>query len=143
MGPLPLDRSALPFMSTLLSLLLGILFLLLPSFVLDSVETHHSTVDIPEVVKLCYYAHVGNLDMVKQIIETGLVNVNEVDYSDRTALHAAAAAGHPEIVQYLVEQGADRSIQDSWGITPIGKYVSLSSSSFTLISYPFPAIEGH
>lgn len=105
-------------------------------------ETHHSTVDIPEVVKLCYYAHVGNLDKVKQIIETGLVNVNEVDYSDRTALHAAAAAGHPEIVQYLVEQGADRSIQDSWGITPIGKYEYRSSSHLALIHMHSTANEG-
>lgn len=72
------------------------------------------------MVKLCYYAHIGNLEMVKELIESHSVGVNEVDYTDRTALHAAAAAGHPEIVQYLVEHGADRTIQDSWGITPVG-----------------------
>lgn len=75
------------------------------------------------MLKLCYYAHVGNLEGVKQLIESGVVDVNEVDYTERTALHAAAAAGHREIVQYLVSQGADRTIQDSWGITPVGKYV--------------------
>ena len=74
-------------------------------------------------MKLCYYAHIGNLDKVRELIETQAVGVNDVDYSERTALHAAAAAGHAEIVQYLVEHGADRSIQDSWGITAIGKYV--------------------
>lgn len=80
----------------------------------------YPSVEIPGAVKLCYYAHAGNLEMVKELIESHSVGVNEMDYTDRTALHAAAAAGHAEIVQYLVEHGADRTIQDSWGITPAG-----------------------
>ena len=91
----------------------------------------YPSVEIPGAVKLCYYAHAGNLEMVKELIESHSVGVNEMDYTDRTALHAAAAAGHAEIVQYLVEHGADRTIQDSWGITPAGKYVT--SDLFYLI----------
>lgn len=89
------------------------------------------------MVKLCYYAHIGNLEMVKELIESHSVGVNEVDYTDRTALHAAAAAGHPEIVQYLVEHGADRTIQDSWGITPVGKYEH-SNTFYTILLWKDP-----
>jgi hypothetical protein len=72
--------------------------------------------------------------MVKELIESGAVDVNEVDYTDRTALHAAAAAGHRQIVQYLVSKGADQTIKDSWGISPVGKYVcSFSLSSLRII----------
>lgn len=99
----------------------------------DSPQPFH---EVPDIVRLCYYAHVGNLELVKQIVESGTVNVNQADYSDRTALHAAAAAGHAEIVEYLVQQGADRTIQDSWGITPIGKYVTRLSLHFLLNLQP-------
>jgi len=87
--------------------------------------TCEASLEIPAAVKLCYYAHIGNLDKVKELIESRTVGVNDVDYTERTALHAAAAAGHADIVQYLVERGADRTIQDSWGITPVGTYVHL------------------
>jgi hypothetical protein len=89
----------------------------------------------------------GNLEMVKELVESHSVGVNEVDYTDRTALHAAAAAGHAEIVQYLVEHGADRTIQDSWGITPVGKCVLWTfhlpiSMVFMAYSYWFGSRKG-
>ena len=57
----------------------------------------------------------GNLDYVKEL--KGLIDYNSVDYDGRSALHLAAAEGHYDIVEYLIEEGVDTSLKDRWGNT--------------------------
>jgi hypothetical protein len=63
----------------------------------------------------------GDLERVKGILETddGLANVR--DEAGATPLHYAAIHGHRQIVQLLLEQGADINSRDSqFGATPAG-----------------------
>lgn len=48
-----------------------------------------------------------------------LVDINEGDYDKRTALHVAAGGGHVDVVQFLINQGADVNVEDQWGGRPI------------------------
>jgi len=45
--------------------------------------------------------------------------VNFKDYDSRTALMLAAAEGHTNIVKYLVNHGADKSVKDCTGSTAL------------------------
>jgi len=47
------------------------------------------------------------------------LDLNSGDYDKRTCLHLAAAAGHIDIVKFLIENGADPSPRDRWGATPL------------------------
>ena len=46
------------------------------------------------------------------------VDVNATNEADFTALHCAAFTGLPELVQYLVDHGADLNARDWRGRTP-------------------------
>lgn len=56
-------------------------------------------------------------DAVRILIEVG-VDVNAANEADFTALHCAAFGGVNELVQYLVEHGADINARDWRGRTP-------------------------
>lgn len=45
--------------------------------------------------------------------------VNMQDYDHRTPLHVAASEGHREIVRELLRAGADPTLIDRWGMTPL------------------------
>jgi hypothetical protein len=47
------------------------------------------------------------------------LDLNNGDYDKRTPLHLAAAAGHMDIVKYLLENGAEANPRDRWGATPL------------------------
>lgn len=61
----------------------------------------------------------GNLSEVKRFLETCNVNIDEGDYDLRTALHLAAGDGHAEVVEALIEAGANVNIEDRWGGRPL------------------------
>lgn len=73
--------------------------------------------------KLAFPAHAaayrGDLKQLKAIIENGIVKVNERDEQNSTPLHKAAAQGHNEVVQWLVEFGANCTMTNDGGETPI------------------------
>ena len=56
-------------------------------------------------------------DAVKMLVEAG-ADVRAVNEADFTALHGAAFRGSNEIIQYLLDQGADIDAQDFRGRTP-------------------------
>jgi ankyrin repeat protein len=60
----------------------------------------------------------GGLEVARLLIHAG-ANINRQCEHGRTALHMAAAWGHLDVVQLLLENGADASISDDKGMTPL------------------------
>ena len=50
--------------------------------------------------------------IVKELVEDQHVDVNGYDYDRRTPLHLASASGRTEVVQYLLDQGAEVNSED-------------------------------
>eukprot|EP00741_Cyanophora_paradoxa_P011412 tig00020556_g11023.t1 len=71
------------------------------------------------LMELMYAAFEGDLDNVKTVIESGVIDINLGDYDHRTALHVAASEGELEIVRYLISKGADFNAKDRWLNTPL------------------------
>ena len=74
--------------------------------------------DPEKVAALMTAAQTGDLDAVKQLIESG-VDVNSKTRYSATALSFAAEKGHLEIVKYLVEGGAEVMVKDSFYLSLI------------------------
>ena len=66
-----------------------------------------------------FAARYGNAELVRQLIQHGAqVNLNESrDPEEPNALGAAAVQGHVEVVQLLLEAGADTTIRNGAGKT--------------------------
>ena len=58
---------------------------------------------LPELV---YWASLGEFEQVKVLLEQGS-DPNQTDEEGYSALHAAAENGYLDIVQLLIQQGAD------------------------------------
>ena len=69
-------------------------------------------------VRLMYLASEGDMDGIKELLDSG-TNVNFKDIDGRTALHVAACQGLPDVVQLLLLRGAAVDPQDRWGSTVI------------------------
>jgi ankyrin repeat protein len=69
-------------------------------------------------IAACTSAASGDLESVMRLCVQGF-DINEGDYDKRTCLHLASAAGHIEIVKYLVGQGCNVSPRDRWGASPL------------------------
>lgn len=70
------------------------------------------------IVNLLFGAYNGDLTALRLM---ALANSDMLasDYDGRTALHLAAAEGHLDCVQFLVEKcNVDVSVMDRWGNTP-------------------------
>ncbi len=59
----------------------------------------------------------NGVDVARVLIEAG-ADVNKPCEHGRTALHMAAAWGHVDVVQLLLENGANPTIIDDHGMTP-------------------------
>ncbi|CAK7350340.1 unnamed protein product [Dovyalis caffra] len=69
-------------------------------------------------VRLMYLANEGNLEGIKELLNSG-VDVNFRDIDDRTALHIAACQGHTQVVALLLDNRAEIDPKDRWGSTPL------------------------
>jgi cytohesin len=66
-------------------------------------------------------AHIGDIAKVEYFIKNGLDVNSKTSYS-WTPLHAAAAGGSKEAIEFLITRGADVKVTDSpWGCTPLHK----------------------
>lgn len=93
---------------------------------IDDEEEIWSPDDIDPRVRLMYLSNEGDLEGIKELLDSG-VNVNFRDIDDRTALHIAACQGYSDVVEYLLENGAEVDPKDRWGSTV---YILVSSCSY-------------
>eukprot|EP00752_Nemacystus_decipiens_P010133 g9030.t2 len=64
-------------------------------------------------------AHKGDIQGVKDLVESGEIDVNEKGAQDRTALHRAAGANHVSIIHFLLQAGAPVDCVDRCRRTPL------------------------
>jgi ankyrin repeat protein len=61
----------------------------------------------------------GNVERVNFLIKEGGVPINAQDETGFSPIHAAASYGQLDLLQYLVENGADVHLRDGDGDTPL------------------------
>lgn len=61
----------------------------------------------------------GDLALVKQLFESGGIQINATNDRIGPALVSASYGGHKEVVQFLLDNGADLNIRDEKGTTPL------------------------
>lgn len=76
----------------------------------------------PPLVRAAYD---GDLKMLALLLEKG-ADINNIDYSRRTALHAAIDRGMRETAAFLIEKGANTNTQDRLGNTPLKDALTFS-----------------
>ncbi|XP_026413991.1 integrin-linked protein kinase 1-like [Papaver somniferum] len=79
-------------------------------------EEEPETID--PTIKLMYLTNEGDLEGINQLLDSG-INVNFRDTDGRTALHIAACQGCNDVVQLLIQKGAQIDPKDRWGSTPL------------------------
>lgn len=84
----------------------------------DGEEEDGPADDINPRVKLMYLSNEGDLEGIKELLDSG-VDVNFKDIDNRTALHIAACQGFSDVVEFLLENGAEVDPKDRWGSTPL------------------------
>ncbi|CAK8530820.1 unnamed protein product [Lathyrus sativus] len=80
----------------------------------------HDDVDatIDPGVRLMYSAYEGDVDGIREVLESGM-SVDFKDIDGRTALHIAACQGYTDVVDLLLGNGAAVDPKDQWGNTPL------------------------
>ncbi|XP_038033458.2 ankyrin repeat domain-containing protein 42 isoform X1 [Anas platyrhynchos] len=87
---------------------------------INSMEKEEEHPETQEV--LAFPAHSaafkGDILVLRRLVKTGVVNINEQDDKGSTLMHKAAEQGHVHCLQWLLERGADCYITDDAGETP-------------------------
>lgn len=91
------------------------------SKVLTQGEQHGISHEVSQAlfpVLMCSAATRGDIEAVERMLRSN-VSIDAGDYDGRTALHLAAAEGQQAMVAFLLDNGADVSVLDRWGATPL------------------------
>ena len=76
----------------------------------------------------------GDKQEVEALLEFGNIDIDEGDYDRRTALHLACGEGRKEIVETLLQAGANANVQDRWGGTPLDDAARAKKNSASIMS---------
>ena len=68
---------------------------------------------------LCYAACKGNIEVLKRLLQAPGVQVDQLSQSQATALFYAAEQGHKQVVELLLENGADPDMADKNQVGPL------------------------
>ena len=104
---------------------------LLTSFlILLTVAAASSTTQAPagERAELSLAIRQGNVERVKAIVEKSPALVRSADDSGFTPLHIAATAGRVDIIEFLLQCGAEMEARTSGGQTPLFQTVPLANA---------------
>jgi ankyrin repeat protein len=82
----------------------------------------------------------GDKEMVEILLNNGC-DVNQIDNHGWTPLHYAASNRLEEIIKVLIDYGADRTIKDIWGNTPIDLAIYRESLPILENYHPLPDIK--
>ena len=66
-------------------------------------------------------AQEGHTEVVRFLVEEGKADVDKVNNDRSTPINIAAYNGQLEVVQFLLSKGADCTIEDKWGLTPLAR----------------------
>ena len=81
--------------------------------------------------KLWHAARNGYVEEVKTLLSSGMFDINYSNSLEsgfgETALHVAAGNGHKDMVQFLLDSGAELDIQDTYGSTPLSLALAASN----------------
>ena len=61
----------------------------------------------------------GHEEVVRLLVEEANAEVNKVNGNNQTPINIAAYKGHLGVVRFLLSKGADCTIKDQWGDTPL------------------------
>ncbi len=106
MSPLIVERKDGDMRKTIRKCLVGLFLAFGLLSLLQAAEIHRA-------------AEAGDLAKVKALVEGDPALVKAKDENGRTPLHWAARGGHFEVLQYLVDRGADLNAIDNNGIAPL------------------------
>ncbi|MCJ1381633.1 hypothetical protein MMC17_004744 [Xylographa soralifera] len=84
---------------------------------------------IPDNAPVFHCCKTGNLLGLQKILSERSASVRDTDSQGRTPLHFAAAECYPQMCQFLIQAGADVSIEATWAGTP-----------FMLASFPYASV---
>ena len=73
------------------------------------------------VTALVQAAQQGFVEVVRFLVEEGKADVDKVNDNNQTPINIAALMGRLEVVQFLLSKGADCTIEDKWGLTPLAR----------------------
>ncbi|XP_014286618.1 ankyrin repeat domain-containing protein 49 [Halyomorpha halys] len=81
----------------------------------DGIEEEQNPHESPDK-ELLWAAENGHLDVVENLLEKDITLLHVTDKDGYTPLHRACYNNHPEIVKYLLQEGAkhDASTVDNW-----------------------------
>jgi len=78
--------------------------------IVKSKDKHHEIFDV---------IRQGDIVRIEEMIAKRPELVNARFNDDRTVLHAAALLGDPDVVAFLINEGADPTLEDDSGMTPL------------------------
>jgi len=82
--------------------------------VTDSVTDSVTITDLVDpTVRLMYLANEGDFEGITELLDDGS-DVNFRDSDGRSALHIAACQGRTDVVELLLQRGAEVDVQDRW-----------------------------
>ena len=67
------------------------------------------------------------------LLDSGDIDLNQGDYDKRCPLHIAVEEDHIECVKILVSNGADPTLEDRWGVSPLKKATELEKEELISI----------